>query len=193
MVLSGRTGCLAASVVAFSFTGGSQAAELKLGHVYDVSHPMHTAALEAAESFKACTQGRHTIRVYPASQLGSETAMNQALRLGGVELILTGQTFLYNIYKPIGIGAAPFIFKDREQALRYRTSDLFKELWQGYYKETGQHIMAAGYFGAFNLTSNRPIEKPEDARGMKIRVPDARIYNAFPRAVGANLTPVTLA
>jgi tripartite ATP-independent transporter DctP family solute receptor len=154
---------------------------------------MHKAAIEAAEAFKGCTQGRHTITVYPASQLGSESAMNQQLRLGGVEIILTGQTFIYTIYKPMGIAAAPFIFNDRDQALRYRTSPLFKELWLGYQKETGQQVMSAGYFGAFNLTSNRPIEKPEDARGLKIRVPDARIYNAFPRAVGANPTPITLA
>jgi TRAP-type C4-dicarboxylate transport system substrate-binding protein len=119
--------------------------------------------------------------------------MNQQLRFGGVDVILTGQTFLYSTYKPIGIGAAPFIFKDRDQALRYRTSDLFRQLWQGYQKETGQHIMSAGYFGAFNVTSNTPVEKPEDMKGLKIRVPDTPIYLAFPRAVGANPTPVTLA
>ena len=86
-----------------------------------------------------------------------------------------------------------FIFKDRAQALRYRTSPIFKDLWEGWNKATGQTIQSAGYFGAFNVTSNIPVEKPSDMINMKIRVPDAPIWLAFPRAVGANPTPVALA
>lgn len=171
----------------------SFATEFKLGHVYDVSHPMHKAAVEAAAAFKACTGGRHSIAVYPSAQLGSENAINEQVRFGGIDIVFTGQIFASSTYKPLAIGAAPFIFKDKEQALRYRTSPVFKELWEGWGKATGQHILSAGYFGAFNVTSNTPIEKPEDMKGLKIRVPDAPIWLAFPKAVGANPTPVPLA
>jgi tripartite ATP-independent transporter DctP family solute receptor len=186
-----RVGAAAAATLAFA--ASAQATELKLAHVYDVSHPMHRAAVEAADKFKSCTQGRHTIAVYPSSQLGSENAINEQVRFGGVDIIFTGQIFASNAYKPLAMGAAPFIFKNREQALRYRTSEVFKELWKGWEKATGQHILSAGFFGAFNVTSNTPIEKPQDMRGMKVRVPDAPIWLAFPRAVGANPTPVVLA
>jgi len=175
------------------FHTSAGATEFKLGHVYDVSHPMHKAAAEAAEAFKTCTSGRHTIAVYPSSQLGSENAINEQVRFGGIDIIFTGQIFASSTYKPLAIGAAPFIFKDREQALRYRTSTVFKELWEGWGSATGQRILSAGFFGAFNVTSNTPIEKPEDMKGLKVRVPDAPIWLAFPRAVGANPTPVALA
>lgn len=173
--------------------GAASATEFKLGHVYEVSHPMHVAAVQAAEGFKTCTQGRHSIAVYPSSQLGNENALNEQVRFGGVDIIFTGQIFASSAYKPLAIGAAPFIFKDRAQALRYRNSPVFRELWAGWNKATGQHILSAGYFGAFNVTSNTPVVKPEDMKGMKIRVPDAPIWLAFPRAVGANPTPVALA
>lgn len=177
-----------------ALTAGQVAAtEFKLGHVYDVSHPMHKAAVEAAEGFKSCTSGRHTIQIYPGSQLGSENAINEQVRFGGIDIIFTGQIFASSTYKPLAIGAAPFIFKDKEQALRYRTSPVFKELWAGWGNATSQHILAAGYFGAFNVTSNTPVEKPDDMKGMKIRVPDAPLWLAFPKAVGANPTPVALA
>ncbi len=189
-----RGGAVAiATLLAAGFSTPSQAEEFKLGHVYDVAHPMHRAAVEAADAFKACTQGRHTIAVYPSSQLGSENALNEQVRFGGADIIFTGQIFASGAYKPLAIGAAPFIFKDVDQALRYRTSDTFKELWKGWEKATGQHILSAGYFGAFNVTSNTPVEKPEDMKGLKIRVPDSPMYLAFPRAVGANPTPVALA
>ena len=189
-------GLLFGAAMATAATMGAvpgQAIEFKLGHVYEVSHPMHVAAVAAAEQFKACTQGRHSITVYPTSQLGNENALNEQIRFGGVDIIFTGQIFASSAYKPLAIGAAPFIFKDRAQALRYRDSAVFKELWAGWNKATNQHILSAGYFGAFNVTSNTPVEKPADMRGMKIRVPDAPIWLAFPRAVGANPTPVALA
>jgi tripartite ATP-independent transporter DctP family solute receptor len=189
-------GLLFGAAMATAATMGAtpgQATEFKLGHVYEVSHPMHVAAVAAAEQFKACTQGRHSITVYPTSQLGNENALNEQIRFGGVDIIFTGQIFASSAYKPLAIGAAPFIFKDRAQALRYRDSAVFKELWAGWNKATNQHILSAGYFGAFNVTSNTPVEKPADMRGMKIRVPDAPIWLAFPRAVGANPTPVALA
>lgn len=182
-----------AGALAGAVATAAGAAELKLGHVYDVSHPMHKAAVEAADAFKACTSGRHTIAIYPSSQLGSENAINEQVRFGGIDIIFTGQIFASSTFKPLAIGAAPFIFKDKEQALRYRTSPVFKELWDGWSKATSQHILSAGYFGAFNVTSNKPIEKPDDMKGLKIRVPDAPIWLAFPKAVGANPTPVALA
>ena len=183
-----------AVVLGLVLAGSADAQQaLKLGHVYETEHPMHTAALDAAEHMRQCTGGEITIEVYPASQLGKETALNEQIRFGGVDIVFTGQNFAAGAYPALAIGAAPYIFKDREQALRYRTSDVFRELWQGWEEATGQHINAAAYFGAFNVSSNEPIVTPEDMQGMKVRVPDAPLYMAFPDAVGANPTPVAFA
>ena len=170
----------------------SQARELKLGHTYETTHPMHIAAEHAAEQFAACTNGEHSITIYPVSQLGTENAMNEQVRFGGIDVILTGQVFASQAYPPLAIGAAPFLFNDQDHALRYMTSDVFKELWEGWNQASGAKIMSAGFFGAFNITSNTPIETPEDMKGLKVRVPDTPIYLAFPKAVGANPTPIPL-
>ncbi|AVF04346.1 MULTISPECIES: DctP family TRAP transporter solute-binding subunit [Devosia] len=170
----------------------SQARELKLGHTYETSHPMHIAAGHAAEQFAACTNGEHSITIYPVSQLGTENAMNEQVRFGGIDIILTGQVFASQAYPPLAIGAAPFLFNDQDHALRYMTSDVFKELWDGWNQASGAKIMSAGFFGAFNITSNTPIETPDDMKGLKVRVPDTPIYLAFPKAVGANPTPIPL-
>lgn len=183
-------GALAAAILA---AGAAVAKDFRLSHGFELSHPMHVASAEAAESFKTCTGGRHTITIYPASQLGSETSQNQLIRAGGLDILLTGVSFQYSVYKPIAIVGAPFIFTDRAQAVRYRTSPLFHEMWANYEKQTGSVIMSAGYFGAFNVTSNTPLEKLEDFKGFKVRVPDSPVYLAFPKALGANASPITLA
>lgn len=166
---------------------------LKYGHVYEPVHPMHKASVAAADHIKACTKGGIRVDVYPSSQLGKETALNEQVRFGGVDIFLTGQLFASGAYSPLAAGAAPYIFRDRDHALKYRTSDVLKELMAGWDKATGQHMLSAGYFGAFNFSSNKPVYKPEDMKGLKIRVPDAPLWMAFPRAVGANPTPVVFA
>src|SRR5213078_4849181 len=74
-------------------------------------------------------------------------------------------------------------------------SDVFKELAKGYDEKSGNHVTAVTYYGARHVTSTaaRPIAKPEDMKGLKIRVPDAPAYLAFPKALGANPTPIAFA
>ena len=163
---------------------------LKFGHVYEPSHPMHAASVAAAEHMQKCTGSAVKVEVFPSSQLGSEVSLNEQIRFGGVDIILTGQLFAAQAYKPIAVGAAPYIFRDRDHALKYGSSDVLKSLMVEYNKITGQHMLSAGYFGAFNVSSNKPITKPEDMRGLKIRVPNVPLYMAVPKAVGANPTPV---
>ena len=54
-------------------------------------------------------------------------------------------------------------------------------------------MVAITYYGERHVTSNKAINKPEDMKGLKIRVPDAPLYTMFPRAVGANPTPIAFA
>lgn len=183
--------CVALALLSTPVIG--QQRVLKFGHVYEPSHPMHTASVAAAEHMQRCTGNAYKVEVFPSSQLGTEVGLNEQLRFGGVDIILTGQLFAAQAYKPIAVGAAPYIFRDRAHALKYSSSDIFKDLMAEYNKVTGQHMLSAGYFGFFNVSSNKPITKPEDMRGLKIRVPNVPLYMAFPRAVGANPTPVAFA
>lgn len=167
--------------------------KLKWAHVYETSEPFHKYALWAGDEIKKRTNGRYEVQVFPASTLGKESDINQGLTLGTVDIILTGASFAGNSYKPLAITYFPFIFRDAEHQLKYAKSDLFKELSKGYDDKTGNHITALTYYGARHVTSNRPIAKPEDMKGLKIRVPDAAAYLAFPRSLGANPTPIAFA
>ena len=66
---------------------------LKWAHVYEVAEPYHTEALWAAEEIKKRTSGKYEIQVFPASQLGNEPQINEALGLGTVDIISTGTAF----------------------------------------------------------------------------------------------------
>src|SRR6266852_9501389 len=184
----------AVAILALALSAGAMAqTKLKWAHVYETSEAYHTAAVWAAGEIKKRTNGRYDIEVFPASTLGKETDINQGLTLGTVDIIYTGQLFAGRTYGPLAIGGAPYMFRDFEHWKRYATSPLFRELCDGYQKAGGNKVVAITYYGERHVTSNKAINRPEDMKGLKIRVPDAPLYTLFPRAVGANPTPIAFA
>lgn len=190
---------IAACAIAASTLGAFGIAQaqtkLKWAHVYETSEPFHKYSVWASEEIKKRTNGKYEIQVFPASSLGKESDINQGLTLGTVDIILTGASFAANTYKPLAVTYFPFIFRDSEHLLKYAKSDVFAELAKGYDEKSGNHITALNYYGARNVTSSaaRPVAKPEDMKGLKIRVPDAPAYLAFPKSLGANPTPIAFA
>lgn len=166
---------------------------LKWAHVYEASEPYHTCAVAANDLLMTATDGRYGIEVFPASSLGKEVDINEGLGFGTVDIIYTGQLFAGRAYGPIAIGGAPFMFRDFEHWDKFRNSDLFAELSQGYTDASGNHITAMTYYGARHVTSNKPILTPADMDGLKIRVPNAPLYMMFPEATNANPAPIAFA
>jgi tripartite ATP-independent transporter DctP family solute receptor len=187
---------IAACVLAAGALGMAQAqTKLKWAHVYETSEPFHKYSVWAGEEIKKRTNGKYEVQVFPASSLGKEADINQGLTLGTVDIILSGASFAGRTYAPLAVSYFPFIFRDAEHQLKYAKSDVFKELAKGYDDKSGNHITALTYYGARQVTSSaaRPVAKPEDMKGLKIRVPDAPAYLAFPKALGANPTPIAFA
>jgi tripartite ATP-independent transporter DctP family solute receptor len=181
---------VAVSLSVLSAIGAFAATELKWAHVYEAGTPYHTAAIWAAEEIKKKTDGRVEIKVFPASSLGKEVEINEGLTIGSIDIIYTGANFVQRYYGPIAISDYPFMLRGYDHWVKYRDSDLFEELTAGYNKKTGNHVAGLVYYGARHVTSNKPILKPEDMKNLKIRVPNSPVMLIFPRAVGANPTPM---
>src|SRR5207248_5092435 len=174
-------------------TGALAQQKLKFAHVYETSEPYHTYAVWAAGEIAKRTSNKYTMDVFPASQLGNETQINQSLSLGTVDLIYTGQAFAARTYPPLSIGGAPYMFRDFEHWKKYSESPVLAELMDGHYKKGQNKPIAAFYYGVRHTTANKAINKPEDMKGLKLRVPDAPLYIMYPKVVGANATPIAFA
>jgi len=185
---------LAAALAALIAAPAAQAqTKLKWAHVYEVAEPFHVWSLWAADEIKKRTNGRYVVDVFPSSQLGKEADLNQGLKLGTVDIIISGSSFAAKDYPPIGVGYYPFTFRDAAHLLQYAQSDVFAELAKGYEDKTGNHITSVNYYGTRHTTSNRAIPHCADMKGLKMRVPDVPAYLAMPRACGANTTPIAFA
>ncbi|WP_170755798.1 sialic acid TRAP transporter substrate-binding protein SiaP [Ruegeria lacuscaerulensis] len=189
----GKTAFGAACIFALCATAGLAQETLRFGHVYEASTPYHAAAVRAAELLEEKTDGRYKMEVFPASQLGKEAALNEALSLGTVDAIYTGVAFLGQSYGPISISDYPFTMRSYDHWKAYVNSDLFNEMAAEYKNISGNTVAAMTYYGARHVTSNKPILAPADMDGLKIRTPNAPAYQMFPKATGANPTPMAFA
>ncbi len=182
------------AAVALTFTAPAFAqTTLKWAHVYETPEPYHQNALWAAEEIKKRTNGRYAIQVFAASQLGNENQINEGLGLGTVDIIYTGTSFAGSIHKPLAISGAPFMLRDYDHWKAYRDSKLFRDIAKGYEDKTKHKIVALVYYGQRMVTANKAINKPEDMKGMKLRVPPAPLYLMLAKSVGANATPIAFA
>jgi tripartite ATP-independent transporter DctP family solute receptor len=194
MAMTRKTGI--AFAVALALAGPSTALaqqKLKFGHVYETSEPYHKWAVWAAGELPKRTGNRYTMDVFPASSLGNETQLNQSLPLGTVDIIYTGQAFAARTYPPLAIGGAPYMFRDFDHWKKYSVSPVLDGLADEYFKKGGNRPIAFTYYGVRHTTANKPIVKPEDMKGLKLRVPDAPLYVMYPKVVGAQATPIAFA
>jgi len=186
-------GLTAAIALTLPALPASAQTKLKWAHVYETSEPFHTQSVWAAQEIAKRTNNRYQIDVYPASQLGKESDINQGLSLGTVDMIISGPSFAARSYPPIGIGYYPYIFRDASHLLSFAKSDIFRDLAKGYSEKTGHQMLALTYYGVRHTSTNKPFKTCAEMKGLKIRVPDAPAYLATPRSCGANTTPIAFA
>lgn len=189
-----------ALALAMSLAAGTSAApalaqqKVTFAHVYEKSEAHHAAAVWAIGQILQRTFAKYKVEVHPASSLGDESKLNEALTRGTVDVIYTGQAFAGRTYGPISIGGAPYMFRDFNHWQDYARSALFRELASGYERASGGHaVVAISYYGTRQTTANRALNRPEDMKGLKIRVPEPPLYALFPRAVGAIPMPIAFA
>jgi tripartite ATP-independent transporter DctP family solute receptor len=192
--MSTWTRCLALSgavILAVVMAGAASAqTTLRWAHVYEITESFHTEALWAAGEIKKRSNGKFDIEVFPASRLGNENQLNEGLGLATVDIVYVGINFAAATYKPLGITGAPFMLRDFEHWKAYRASKLFADLSKDYEDKTHHKIVALTYYGQRHVTANQPIMRPEDMKGMRLRVPPAPLNLMFAKSVGANATPV---
>lgn len=166
---------------------------LRWAHVYEVSTPYHQEALAAAKEFERLTDGRYRMRVFPASALGNESAINESLSLGAVDIIYTGASFVANEYPLIALSDFPYALEDFEHWKAYRDSPLFQTIATDFGHATGSKVIGLTYYGFRHVTANRAILHSDEMQDLKIRVPNAPMFLILPQATGANAAPMPFA
>ena len=164
--------------------------EIKLGYIYDPSHPWHAGSVKAAEVAKELSNGRITINLYPAGQLGTEPELLEQVLIGSVDASIAGAGQIGTLYSAFNVLEMPYTFRSNDHVYEFTQSELGKSLFEGFRKKFGGRIVGASAYGVRQLTGNKAIRTPADLDGFKLRVPEQTVTMAYARAMGANPTPI---
>lgn len=179
----------ALAAVLLSTSGALAQIELKLGHVGEADSLYQVVATEFAKRVNERLAGKAKVTVYPSSQLGNDRDMFQKLKLNQLQLWMPS-TIMSSIAEEFGVFEMPYIIKSREHMKR-----VVEKLNDKYFvpaaKEKGVLILGTWENGFRHITNNvRPIVKPEDLKGIKLRVPAGEWRVKMFQAYGANPSPM---
>lgn len=166
------------------------AEKLKFAHTMSISDTMHQGVLKFAELVKAKSNGQLEIVVHPAGQLGNDSQILQSVRMGSLDIAMTGNPFHTTFEPSLNVLDLPFIFKDFSHAYRVLDGPIGKEIL---FRLEKHNIKGLGFMeiGFRNLTnSKRPVKEAADMKGMKIRVTPNPAHVAAFKLLGAIPTPM---
>jgi tripartite ATP-independent transporter DctP family solute receptor len=185
-----RTLFAAAALAAICLPGAASAVELKLAHFAAETHPGHIAAQQFADKVKERTNGEVTVQLFPSNQLGSPPEQLEQTKLGVVEMNLPTQGALDKYEKAFATVMTPFAFRDYAHAHKVLDGP-FTEWAAPKLEEQGLVLLSNWEYGFRNVTnSKRPINKPEDLEGLKLRTPPELQIVAALEAAGASTTQI---
>lgn len=180
----------------FAFAGGgkedasTRPVSFNLGHGAATSNPRHIVALQFADYVKAQTNGRITINVHPSESLGSDRQMAEKVALGTLDLSINSQGPIAGYNQKLLMVGMPFLFATPKQAYAVLDGEVGEQISKELIP-SGFRVLSYWDNGFRHITNNvRPITKPEDLKGLKIRTPEDKITLAIFRALGASPAPL---
>ncbi|GBD49800.1 TRAP transporter substrate-binding protein [Methylopila sp. Yamaguchi] len=182
--------CAAPAVLAFP-RGSFAASNLTLGHNAAPGNPRQVAAEHFAKLVGEKTGGKLAVRVAGAEQLGNEQSLLTSLRTGAIDMTVNSQGSTSALLPELAALGLPFLFADSAAAFRVLEGQVGADLGARFEKIG---MLPLGWWdnGIRNITnSKRPIQKPEDLKGLKIRTPpDPMTIDIF-RALGAGTEQIS--
>jgi len=169
----------------------NQAYTFKIGHVANTDHTWHKAFEYFRDTVFKRSEGKIVLKIYPNEQLGKELELIRSIRSGIADMTITGGT-LQNWTDIVAFSDMPFIFRDTVHMKNLANGAIGMEMEQRILDETGLRIITYFQRGPRHLTSNRPIKRPEDLKGLIVRIPNVPSYSVAWSALGANPTPMAL-
>ncbi len=184
---------ITAAALALGLVAGPALAqqEITLGHVGEPGSLFDRSAQEFARRANEKLGDRARVMVYGSSQLGSDENMMQRLRLGTIHLSLPS-TVMSSTVPLFGLFEMPYLVQDREHMARIRDEIVMPDMAPAA-EAAGYTILGVWENGFRHITNNvRPIEKPEDLRGIKLRTPSGEWRVRMFQTYGANPSPLAL-
>ncbi len=164
--------------------------ELKFGHVGAPGSLFEASVNEFAKRANEKLAGKAKVVTFGSSQLGKDKELLQKLKLGTVHFALPS-TVMSTVADEFGMFEMPYLVKDRAHMARIE-KEIFWSQIEPAAEAKGYKILAVWENGFRHITNNvKPINTPEDLKGIKLRTPKGAWRVKMFKSYGANPTPMS--
>jgi TRAP-type C4-dicarboxylate transport system substrate-binding protein len=168
----------------------AQSREFRLGVITPPNHPWNNAALKVGETLRAETNGRLSLTVFHAGQLGNEAAMMQQLQSGALDMAFIQAAELGSRVPAIAAINAPYVVRSTEAVAKLVRHPVALGLFDYLPKETGTIGLGWGITSIRAVFSAKDISSIADLKGMKLRINPTPAFRDFYQILGAAPTPI---
>ncbi|MBK7470769.1 MAG: TRAP transporter substrate-binding protein [Betaproteobacteria bacterium] len=164
---------------------------IRIGTVVNLDHPENVGARKIKELVEARSNGALEVQIFTDSRIGDQRTMVENLR-NGVQEITWVTVGFFGSYEPIlNIVESGYLFRDSQHSYKVFDGPFGNEI-RALVENHGVKLLGFYEAGMRHLTNSaRPVNTPNDLKGLKIRTPQAKYHLNTLKMMGAN--PVAMA
>src|SRR5204862_4274727 len=179
---------LAAACFALPSAGVAQPKQVwKASDVHPLGYPTVEAIVRMGKKLEAQTGGRYSIQMFPSMQLGGEKEMIEQAQVGALQISRVSVGALGPVVDDLNVFNMPFIFRDEAHMRKVIDGPMGAELLDKV-SASSARLIALGWMdgGTRNVYAAKPVTKPADLKGLKVRMMGNPIFVETMNAMGGN-------
>ena len=161
---------------------------MKASDVHPLGYPTVEAVQNMGKKLEKATNGRLSIQMYASMQLGGEKEMIEQAQVGALQIARISVGALGPVIDELNVFNMPFIFRDEAHMRKVIDGPIGTELLDKISANPQTRLIALGWMdaGTRNVYANKPVTKPADLKGMKVRMMGNPIFVETMNAMGGN-------
>lgn len=176
--------------------GGSQVRRIQVAHTLPTTHPVHAGIEYFAERVAVHSRGAFKVDVFPNGQLGSETQTLEQIQSGTLDMAKVGAATMGSFVPVTKVFSLPYLFRDEDHYWQVLESAIGQSILEGLAVNTSgkpSGFRGLTYYdaGSRNFYAQKPILRPADLKGLKIRVMSDPVAIDMVAAIGGAPTPIS--
>ncbi len=177
----------AAACVAATPVQAQQKQVLKVSDVHPLGYPTVEALVRMGNKLEKATNGRLTFQMFPAMQLGGEKEMIEQAQVGALQIARISVGPMGPVVDELNVFNMPFVFRDEAHMRKVIDGPIGKEMLDKLTSSSAR-LVALGWMdaGTRNVYAKKPVSKPADLKGMKIRMMGNPLFVETMNAMGGN-------
>jgi len=160
---------------------------LKAADVHPTGYPTVVAVESMGKKLEAATSGRFKVQMFPGSVLGGEKEMIEQTQVGAIQILRTSLGPVGPVVPEVNIFNMPFVFRDIPHMRAVIDGPIGQELLDKISASSARMVALAWMDGGSrSLYTKKPVRKPEDLKGQKIRMMGNPLFVDTMNAMGGN-------